>query len=178
MPAKKSSVQEGPERLAMDSALLLLKFRGRSEAELAKRLAQKKYEPDVVRKTIDRLRELGLLNDEKMAQEWVHGRRKAGQGEIRIRQTLWKRGIPRELIDKALKESPLLEEAEGEIASEPDRAWEALQKRAKRVKDMDRQTLYRRLGGYLARQGFSPDVVHDTVSKYFSQLKQEVEEDS
>ncbi|MBI4395718.1 MAG: regulatory protein RecX [Elusimicrobia bacterium] len=176
MPAKKASVLEGPDRLAMDSALTLLKFRGRSEAELAKRLSQKRYEAGVVLKTINRLRELGLLNDEAIAREWAQARRRAGQGELRIRQTLFKRGIPKELVETVLAEEAPPEEAQAG-QTEPERAWTALERRAKRVKALDRRSLYRRLAGYLSRQGFPPDVVHDVLERYFLKLKSQKEEE-
>jgi SOS response regulatory protein OraA/RecX len=51
------------------------------------------------------------------------------------------------------------------------RAWESLTRRAARQKESDRRTLYRRLGGYLSRQGFSADVVHDALERFFNRWK-------
>jgi hypothetical protein len=37
-----------------------------------------------------------------------------------------------------------------------------------KTEGLDRKTLYRRLGGFLARQGFSPEIVHETLDRHFS----------
>jgi SOS response regulatory protein OraA/RecX len=165
----------------MDAALHLLKFRGRSEAEMSRRLAMKKFPPDVVRHTVRRLKELSLLDDDKLAREWVISSRVAGQGERRIRQTLWKRGIPRLLIDHLLHEADGVTEGmrdggmerngEKRIVTESDRATNALGRKLRQFKNREfpRQVLYRRLSGYLNRQGFSPDVIRDVLESHFKE---------
>jgi regulatory protein len=156
-----------PSREAMDAALFLLKFRGRSEKELGERLAKKGFEAGISSATIARLKELNLVNDESLAKGLTEGGRRAGRGEIRLRQDLWKRGIPRDIIQRVLSEQPL--EGENVPPDESARARDALAKRLKRFKTegLDRRTIYGRLGGYLARQGFSPDVVRDTLDGFF-----------
>lgn len=147
----------------MDAALHLLKFRGRSEKEMAQRLKEKKFEPGDIAATVARLVELNLMNDEALARGWIESGRRSGWGEQRLKQALWKRGLPRALTDPLLAELP----PEG-AATESERAREALARRAKRMKleGLERAVLYRRLGGYLGRQGFSPDVVHETLTAF------------
>src|SRR5512138_243946 len=89
-------------RQAMDSALLLLKYRRRSEAEMTSRLKRKGFSDEVVQPTVARLRELGLLNDEDLARDWVRYRREAGEGERKIRQKLLERGLSRPLVDETI----------------------------------------------------------------------------
>lgn len=151
----------GAARAAMDAALHLLKFRGRTEKEMAERLAKKGFGAEAAA-TVARLKELKLLDDDALARQWVESGRRAGWGEGRLKQALWKRGVPKDAVARALAEAP----AEGG-ASEADRAREALEKRLKRAPaGLDPRALYRRMGGYLARQGFSPDVVHETLAHH------------
>jgi regulatory protein len=160
-----------PSRKAMDAALFLLKFRGRTEKEVAERLAKKGFEADLVAGTVTRLKELNLVNDEVLARQWAESGRRSGWGERRLLQALWMRGVPRDIIARVLAEKP-----EEGASTEIDRARDALARRVKRMKTagMDRKTLYRRLGGFLARQGYSPDVVRDALERYFSSTPEEV----
>lgn len=155
-------------RDAMNAALHLLKSRGRTERDLAERLLRKKFVPEAVGPAIARLKELNLVNDEALARTWAESGRRSGWGERRLQQALWKRGVPRDIIAAVLAEAP-----EEGAADESSRAKEALARRTKRMKldGLEKQVLYRRLGGYLARQGFSPDVVRETLESFFSSNK-------
>src|SRR5687767_1590897 len=91
----------------MDAALSLLKFRGRTEKELGEKLRTKKFEPAVIAATTARLKELKLLDDESLARSWTESARRNGWGEQRLRQALWKRGVPRDIIARVLAEKPV-----------------------------------------------------------------------
>lgn len=144
----------------MDQALRLLTFCARSEREIRDRLAQKRFGPEVIERTVGRLRELGLLNDARLAQDMADSRRQGGRGDYRIRQELRKRGLPNDSIVHALDQVPAQSSAE--------RAWAALQKRAPRMKGLDRDKAYRRLHGYLIRQGYSIDDTRTSLKRFFA----------
>lgn len=150
---------------AMDQALRLLSFRARSEREMADRLAKKGFAPDVADQTVTRLRELNLLNDGALARDMAESRRRSGRGDHRIRQELRKRGLPKESIADALDAAPATDGAE--------RAWAALQKRATRMKGLDRERAYRRLQGFLVRQGFGIDDTRSALKRFFSTVPDE-----
>ena len=145
---------------AMDQALRLLSFRARSEREMADRLAKKGFAPDVADRTVARLRELNLLDDGVLARDIAESRRRGGRGDHRIRQELRKRGLAPETIAGALDAVPAEDGAE--------RAWAALQKRAARMKGLDRDRAYRRLQGFLIRQGFGIDDSRSALKRFFS----------
>jgi regulatory protein len=148
-------------RPPLEEALTLLTICGRSERDLSERLTQKNVPPEVVQKTLGRLRELGLVNDESLAEHRVEKALQAGQGEERIRHDLRKRGIPHDIINSVFSKSVQPED-------EARRAWDVLRKRASRFQGLDEQTLRRRLEGTLARQGYSSDVVSDVIEKFFN----------
>lgn len=153
------SMDEAAQK-GMDQALRLLTFRARSEQEMADRLAKKGFSPEVTERTVNRLRELGLLNDALLAREMAESRRRGGRGDHRIRQELRKRGLPKELIVAALDQVPPHDSAE--------RVWAALQKRAPRLTGLDRDRAYRRLNGFLIRQGFGIDETRAALRRFFS----------
>jgi regulatory protein len=148
----------------MDAALYLLKARGRTERDMAERLLKKRFMPEAIGPTIARLKELNLLNDDALARTWAESGRRQGWGEQRLKQALWKRGVPRDIIVAVLAETP-----EEGAPDESARARESLARRVKRMKldGIEKPVIYRRLGGYLARQGFSPEVVRETLENFF-----------
>lgn len=156
---KTLSANATPHRTAMDSALKLLSFRARSESEMAERLKQKGFPPDVVGPILVRLRELGLVNDGGLAHDLVEIQRRGGRGDHRIRRDLMKRGLSAGDVSRGLAEP---------AENEADRAWDCLQKRAPRVKGLDRDKAYRRLYGYLMRQGFGVDETRRALRRFFS----------
>jgi regulatory protein len=144
----------------MDHALRWLTFRARSQREMADRLGQNGFDPAVIEETLGRLTELGLLNDGALARDMAESRRRGGRGDHRIRQELRKRGLPPQSISEAIATPPPAESSE--------RAWAALQKRAGRMKGVERDRAYRRLNGYLMRQGFGVDETRQALKRYFS----------
>ncbi len=154
-----SAVGSDSNRTAMDSALKLLSFRARSENELADRLGQKGFSPEVITSVLGRLRELGLINDKNLARDLVDIQRRSGRGDHRIRRELIKRGVPGEAVAQAMAER---------AENESDRVWDCLQKRAPRVKGLDRDRAYRRLHAYLIRQGFGIDETSRALRRFFS----------
>ena len=145
----------------MDQALRLLGFKSRTRAELTERLVRKGAPVDVVERVVRRLEELVLVDDRGLAVAVTRTARRSARGDRRIRWDLLRRGVPRDLVDDALS-------GEDENALPvADRVWEALQRRAPRLKALDPQTARRRLEGYLFRQGFDAEDVAAALRRYF-----------
>jgi regulatory protein len=88
--------------LAHEAALRLLSHRSRSETEMRARLAMRGIEPTAVEDEIIRLRNAGLLDDEKFAVAWVEDRKRtAPRGRRMLRYELLGRGIEPESVDLA-----------------------------------------------------------------------------
>ena len=87
-----------------EKALTLLEYSSRSAGALAEKLRQH-YPPETVEATIQRLTELGLLNDldygRRLAADLLH-LRKYSLG--RVRQALYQRKLDREVIDEIMEE--------------------------------------------------------------------------
>jgi len=76
----------------------LLARREHSVAELRAKLVAKEFDPVAVDVAVARLAAEGLVSDARFAEAFVASRVRKGQGPLRIRQELERRGVADELI--------------------------------------------------------------------------------
>ena len=87
----------------LDWALAALGRRGHSVKELAGKLKEKGYPGKEIAETINRLEDLGYLNDLSFATARIRTRASASKwGEKRIRQELMQKGVASDVVEKAL----------------------------------------------------------------------------
>ena len=139
-------------------AFLLLKFRLRSEKELALRLRQKKFSEAVIQETIHFLKEKEFIDDRVFAQGWVASRLKRPFGLSRISQELAVKGLGKEIIEEILARVK-------EHYSESEVVSQLAEQRFSRLKGIEPQKAKARVYAYLMRRGFSPDTVGEIVNK-------------
>jgi len=77
-----------------------------SKKELTDRLRRRGAEPDEAAAAAARMEELGAVNDESYAGAVVRHYAALGYGRGRAEQELYRRGVPKELWDKALSQLP------------------------------------------------------------------------
>ncbi|WP_072687650.1 recombination regulator RecX [Rhodococcus marinonascens] len=148
----------GSEAQAKDLCLRLLTDRARSRAELAERLVQKDYSADVIDRVLDRLTEVGLVNDADFALQWVHSRHTySGKGKRALAMELRRKGIGQEDAAEALAQ------IDGE--DERQRASELVAKKLRTMSVDDRDRAVRRLISMLARRGFPQGVAFEVVKE-------------
>jgi regulatory protein len=140
--------------------LRLLTARARTRAELAGQLAKRGYPDDLSTRVLDRLADVGLVDDAGFAEQWVHSRRaNAGKGKRALAAELHTKGVDNDVITSVL----------GGInpAAERGRAEQLVRSRLRREKlgddDADLR-VSRRLVAMLARRGFSQTMAYDVVS--------------
>lgn len=86
--------------LAHEAALRLLAHRSRSEQEMRTRLGMRGFDPATIADEIERLRAVGLVDDERFARAWVEERKQAApRGRRMIRYELLGRGIEPDAVD-------------------------------------------------------------------------------
>ncbi len=147
---------------AHQAALRLLAYRPRSEAEIRQRLARRGLPPQVVRETIARLREQGLLSDTAFARFWVEVRDQSSpRGHRLLWQELSAKGIEPEIVRQAIA-----------AVAEEDAALRAAQKKARHLQGQDYPVFRRRLGDFLLRRGFPYPTVRTTVEKLWREGQQ------
>ena len=88
-------------RTAMD----LLARREHGRVELTRKLRQRGALPEMIDTALDRLTEEGLLSEARYLESFVSYRARSGYGPLRIREELSQRGLQRNDIELALRES-------------------------------------------------------------------------
>jgi regulatory protein len=140
-------------------ALSLLNRRAYSRMGLARKLRLKGYDAKLLDPILDRLTELGLLDDRAFGQAIVREllrARPAGRRliEAKLRQRGLDASLARELADEADEQSDPLEAAR-----------RLLQARAPSLARLEQRTQRRRLWGLLARRGFDPDIISQAMNE-------------
>ena len=145
-----------PHDVARRIVLRQLAMAPRSRAELLEKLAQCGCAVDVAATVLDRMTEVGLVDDEAYAQMFVRSQQ-AGRG-------LAKRALARELRTKGI-EDHLAEDALAAISDEDerDRARALVDKKLRAMHGLGIEVQTRRLAGMLARRGYSPSVTYAVV---------------
>lgn len=134
---------------------------------MERRLRRAGAGPEVVETTLQRLTELGYVDDEAFARWWADQRdRHAPRGRRLIEAELRRGGVPREVIEGFREEHATPERAPedaGLPASEDERAREALARHL-RGRPLPTEARARaRIGMFLVRRGFDPETVRTAL---------------
>ncbi len=148
------------EELARALCLRLLTARARTRAERAGQRAKRGYPDDLSTRVLDRLTDVGLVDDAGFAEQWVHSRRaNTGKGKRALAAELHTKGVDNDVITSVLRGiNP---------AAERGRAEQLVRSRLRREKlgDDDADVrVSRRLVAMLARRGFDQTMAYDVVS--------------
>src|SRR4029077_3358320 len=147
------------EELARALCLRLLTARARTRSELAGQLAKRGYPDDVSARVLDRLTDVGLLDDAGFAEQWVHSRRaNAGKGKRALAAELQPKGVDNDVITSVLGGiNPAAERARAEQL-----VWSKL--RRENLSDDADARVSRRLVAMLARRGSGQTMAYDVLS--------------
>jgi regulatory protein len=149
---------ESPEgrRDAFGPAVAALRRKERSRAELDEWLARRGYEAGERRATLDRLEEVGELDDARFARAYAEDKRElSGWGPERIRDALLSRGVPFDAVEAALDADSLDEQL--------DRATELLERKGG---DLDSDVARGRALGFLTRRGYDYEIAYEAVRRH------------
>lgn len=150
--------------IATQKALHYLEYRQRSEHEIRCHLDKHGVEAGIIEEVLARLRRNDLVNDENFAKQWVENRsafrprsRKALAVEMR------RRGIDSEAVQAALME--IKDEDEEKLA------YQAAQKQARKLSQLEWSDFRRKLGNFLARRGFSYDTIVPVTERVWQEQR-------
>jgi regulatory protein len=147
---------------AYQKALHFLSFRPRSAAEIRQNLTKRGISEALVQETVARLQGAGLVNDQAFAQTWVENR-----GEFRprsksaLRMELRRKGLDDEVIQSVLDEQ----------VDEDALALQAARKYVRRLTGLAWPEFRQKLGGFLARRGFSYTTLSPVVSEVWKETQ-------
>ena len=156
-PSTSESAELSREEQARALCLRLLTARARTRAELEGQLAKRGYPDDVSTRVLDRLADVGLIDDADFAEQWVRSRRvNAGKGKRALAAELRTKGVDNEVITAALSDI--------DAGAERERAEQLVNDKLRRERNTeDEAKLTRRLVGMLARRGYSQTMAFDVV---------------
>jgi regulatory protein len=162
-PKREAGADPPDAASAMEIAVRFLGTRPRTRHELAQRLRRSNVPDPVAEATLERLAELGYVDDAAFARWWAEQRdRHAPRGRRMLEAELRQHGVPRDVIDDHRDEHAAPVRAPEDAAlpgSEAERAREALDRHLHgRPLPTDRKAL-QRLGVFLMRRGFDPETV-------------------
>ena len=142
-------------------ALNALSARPMSRHELRRKLEEKECPPLQAMEIVDRLTELGYLNDAAYAVTLVRHYTAKGYGPYKIRDELFRRGVPREYWDDALGQAEIPEEAIDAFLS----------RKLRGIDHPDRKDL-KRVSDALARRGFSWNDISTALRRYGAEIEE------
>ncbi len=135
-------------RKAREAAHRLLARRARSVAEIKSKLAERRFSPAVIRRTVERLASVGYLDDAAFARSHTRYLMEARpMGRRRLSWELSRKGIEKGLVEEAVEDV-------WAGRSEQEVAREVALRRLEAYRGLNETTVRRRLKGYLERRGF------------------------
>ncbi|MBA8795424.1 regulatory protein [Friedmanniella endophytica] len=138
--------------------LTKLTAQARSRHELAEALRKRNVPDEVGDRVLDRMTEVGLVDDAAFAESWVTSRQSRRHlSKTALRQELVRKGVDREQIDGALEQV--------EPEDEYDAALALARKKARTTAGLDPVVRRRRVAGALARRGFGSDVTRRALAE-------------
>jgi regulatory protein len=151
--------QDARER-AYQQAMLYLSYRARSEAEIRQNLRKHEYPESAIQETLERLRQARLADDTQFAQAWVENR-----STFRPRS---RRALTMEMRQKGLDDETVQTALAG--VNEEGLAYEAARKRAGRFQGLEVNEFEKKLSEFLARRGFSYEIITPTVKRLWTEI--------
>ncbi|MBW6431961.1 RecX family transcriptional regulator [Patescibacteria group bacterium] len=144
------------EAKCLAKAYHLLSFRPRSETELQKRLTEK-YPAEMAIKVIKQLKGKGYIDDAAFVDFWIENRA-GSRGPKLLTDELIKKGVERSLVLEKL--SQINDESVYLNALN-------LVEGKSRFKNITKKDAYNKIGPYLARRGYSYEIIKKVIKKIY-----------
>ncbi len=145
-----------PYTAARDYCLNLLTASPRTRAELHEKLIRRGVDEDVAERVLNRLHEVGLIDDSAVAELWVRSRHNyQGLARKALSIELRRKGVADDVVAEAVSAV--------DSDAEESRARELVRKRLRGTVPADELTVIRRLVGMLARKGYSEGLAYRVV---------------
>ncbi len=154
----------------LEIALHFLGTRPRTRWELERRLDRNNAPPETVTAALERLTDLGYLDDRAFVRWWGEQRdRHAPRGRRLLELELRQKGVPRDVIEE-MRGEPLQRAAEDADLPETEeqRATATLESHLHGGRLPDDPKALQRVGMFLMRRGFDPETVRRAIRQHQS----------
>ena len=144
-------------------ALKYLQRRPRSIYEVRQYLQKKQIPESSIDGILALLVEKRFLNDADFTKWWIDQRtRFKPKGKLLIALELRQKGVPKAVIDEVYES-----EDEETIVTDLEKAKELLTRKKEKFISLSPQERYQKAGSFLARRGFSMDVISKSIDEVF-----------
>jgi len=151
---------EDEQEVAYQRVLKFISHRMRTEGEIRRNLIKHKIQSEVINDVLQRLRRNGLVNDKQFAKIWVENRNEFRPRAHRmLTYELRQKGITDEIISQILDS----------IISDEVLALKAAQNQVRKYNGLEWPNFRRKLSGYLARRGFSYNIISLVVEQVWAE---------
>ena len=143
----------------MNYALWLLGRRQYTEFQITKKITDKfKPDPELVKKIIDRLKELRYLDDADFVKSWLNYRTQSSpRGRFKLQYELKQKGIGKDLLQKVIQDTEF---------DETMACKDAARRKLKLLKkSLTRQQRQQKLGLFLTARGFAWDTIKQALAE-------------
>lgn len=150
---------------ARDAGLKCLSAAPRSVHEVRVILRRKGFSEEVVERTIADLERWRLLDDRRLARDWVESRvRRRPASSDKLAQELQQRGIAPALVEEVLAEF-------GEELDSVETAKAVLRRQQWRYIGLEETRAKRRMLGLLARRGYESEIAQTAIEAVWEELQ-------
>ncbi|MGC3993577.1 MAG: regulatory protein RecX [Propionicimonas sp.] len=148
--------------MAREIALRQLTVRARTRVELERALARKNVPAAATQEVLDRLTDVGLVDDAVFARDWLAAGERRHKSRRALLAELATKGVERDVVEAVVAE------LDGDNDYVVARGF--AERKATSLRGLDPQVQYRRLAGALARRGFSASVVAQVSREVLAEL--------
>lgn len=153
-------------KAGLNAALRLLSRRDHSCAELARKLSQRGYAPEVIDAALAECRRLDYLNDRKFVIGQILLMRRKGYGVNRIRSSLYAKGLDGDTISAAMETHCTVQDQLDDCRRAHERKIEHSQRDCSH--SLGKESLYR----FLLQRGYPADIVRQVIRENAAQPDQ------
>ena len=158
---------------AKNAALRFLSVRPRTVREIRDKLREKEFADSEINSTIEELQRAGLLDDASFARMYIRNAMQVRPiGKILLKRKMLLLGVDLKTIESALAES-LPEYDQSQIAKASAEKFLARGSHTGKQRDLMKER--KRAGGYLARRGFTWDVIEPILNQLLPMHKRNTE---
>jgi regulatory protein len=139
-------------------ALDLIKIRDRSEFEIKKKMKDKDFLPEEIKKTLSFLVEKKFIDDRRFTEIYVRSQRSIGRnGKIKIRLKLKTFGISDELINEYLN-------TDSGVNNDSENANDAAEKWLRTKPNVPKEKIKEKLFRHLVGRGFEYEIIKEVIN--------------
>ncbi|WP_298750388.1 regulatory protein RecX [uncultured Serinicoccus sp.] len=158
-----SSAEPDPHAVARKIVLRQLAMGPRTRRQLEDKLRDRDCDPQVAARVLDRMSDVGLVDDEAYAEMYVRSKQETkGLAATALRQELRQKGVADELVDATLQDI--------DPEQEKEQARALVARRLRSMRGLDREVQTRRLAAFLARKGYGAGVSWQVVREALDDL--------